>query len=106
MPTYDYRCEKCGSVFEITHGFDEKPSQTCLAEGCDGTLRRVFSPPTIIFKGSGWHVTDYGRGNGPANGRGNGRGNGRRNGARNGGGPSQTPEKATDTAQESAESGE
>ncbi len=64
MPTYDYKCEKCGAVFEINHGFDEKPRKTCLADDCDGRLRRVFSPPTIIFKGSGWHITDYGRGNG------------------------------------------
>ncbi|MEA3399926.1 MAG: FmdB family zinc ribbon protein [Armatimonadota bacterium] len=66
MPIYDYKCDKCGRVFELTHGFDEKPDDTCRADGCEGTLRRVFSPPTIIFKGSGWHVTDYGRGNGRA----------------------------------------
>ncbi len=64
MPTYEYKCEKCGQVFEISHGFDEEPDKTCPAEDCDGSLHRVFSPPTIIFKGSGWHVTDYGRGNG------------------------------------------
>lgn len=64
MPTYDYRCDKCGAVIEISHGFDEKPRKTCLSDDCDGRLHRVFSPPTIIFKGSGWHVTDYGRGNG------------------------------------------
>lgn len=64
MPTYDYKCEKCGAIVELSHGFDEKPRKTCLGADCDGRLRRVFSPPTIIFKGSGWHVTDYGRGNG------------------------------------------
>lgn len=64
MPNYDYKCEKCGAVYEISHAFDERPRKTCLADSCDGRLRRVFSPPTIIFKGSGWHVTDYGRGNG------------------------------------------
>jgi putative FmdB family regulatory protein len=62
MPTYDYKCEKCGNVFEIRHAFDAKVPDTCLDPDCDGTLRRVFSPPTIIFKGSGWHVTDYGSG--------------------------------------------
>ncbi len=70
MPTYDYQCEKCGTVFEISHGFDEKPRKTCLAEGCDGRLRRVFSPPAIIFKGSGWYVTDHGRGSGRKGGNG------------------------------------
>lgn len=62
MPTYDYKCEKCGNVFEVRHAFDAKPPQTCQLDDCDGALRRVFSPPTIIFKGSGWHVTDYGSG--------------------------------------------
>jgi len=66
MPIYDYKCEKCGRVFEITHSFDDKAPDSCRAENCDGTLRRMFSPPTIIFKGSGWHINDYGRGNGPA----------------------------------------
>jgi putative FmdB family regulatory protein len=62
MPTYDYKCEQCGHVFEVRHAFDAEPPETCHDDSCDGTLRRVFSPPTIIFKGSGWHVTDYGRG--------------------------------------------
>ena len=64
MPIYDYECEKCGAIVELCHGFDEKPRKTCLGADCSGKLRRIFSPPTIIFKGSGWHVTDYGRGNG------------------------------------------
>ncbi len=83
MPTYDYKCEKCGQVFEVTHGFDEDSPDSCLSDSCDGTLRRVFSPPTIIFKGSGWHVNDYGR---------NGNGDGVRNSA-----------KAAEEAVESAE---
>jgi len=64
MPTYDYRCKKCGTVFEIRHGFDEKPPKTCKVKGCRGRLERLFSPPAIIFKGQGWYVTDNARGNG------------------------------------------
>ena len=62
MPTYDYKCEKCSSVFELRHAFDEKPTSGCEADDCDGMIRRIFSPPTIIFKGSGWHVNDYANG--------------------------------------------
>ncbi len=58
----------------MRHGFDEKPPKTCRAKGCRGTLERLFSPPSIIFKGKGWHVTDYGRGNGGGNGRPGGNG--------------------------------
>lgn len=64
MPTYDYKCDKCGCVVELRHAFDEKPPNTCLEADCKGKIHRIFSPPTIIFKGSGWHVTDYGGGKG------------------------------------------
>jgi len=84
MPTYDYKCTKCDTVFEVSHGFDEKPPKTCMVDGCRGRLERQFSPPAIIFKGKGWHVTDYGRGNGGRNG-----GNGK---------DSDTVEKATEKA--------
>lgn len=70
MPTYEYKCRKCGTVFEVSHGFDEKPPKTCRADGCRGKLERLFTPPAIIFKGKGWHVTDYGRGNGRRGGNG------------------------------------
>lgn len=70
MPTYDYRCKKCGTVFEVRHGFDEKPPKTCKVKGCRGKLERLFSPPAIIFKGKGWYVTDNGPGNGKPGGNG------------------------------------
>lgn len=73
MPTYDYKCSKCDTVFEISHGFDAKPPKTCRVAGCRGKLERIFSPPAIIFKGKGWHVTDYGRGNGRRDNGGNGK---------------------------------
>jgi len=64
MPTYVYKCAKCGHTIEVRHGFDEKGPKTCSRKGCRGKLQRVFTPPAIIFKGKGFYVTDYGRGNG------------------------------------------
>lgn len=63
MPIYEYECEKCRSRFEVRQGFDDEPITECENDGCTGPVRRVFTPPAIIFKGSGFYVTDYGRGN-------------------------------------------
>ena len=56
MPLYDYKCTACGHVTEIRHGFGESHGQTC--EVCGGQLARVFNPAPIVFKGSGFYVTD------------------------------------------------
>jgi putative FmdB family regulatory protein len=64
MPIYEYQCQKCGQVFEVQQSFKDEPLKTCQAESCRGKVTKLFSPPAIIFKGSGFHVNDYGRGNG------------------------------------------
>jgi len=56
MPLYDYACTKCGRVHEVRHGFDETYDQPC--EACGGPVRRVFNPAPVLFKGSGFYVTD------------------------------------------------
>jgi putative FmdB family regulatory protein len=57
MPAYEYRCTACGKLHEIVHGFhDQRPTQ-CPA--CGGPLVRVFHPVGVVFKGSGFHKTDY-----------------------------------------------
>lgn len=56
MPIYEYRCEVCGSQFERRQGFDDPPASECPEGHSD--VRRVFSPAGIIFKGSGFYVTD------------------------------------------------
>src|SRR5215471_8021870 len=57
MPTYEYRCKTCGKTLEIEHGFhDERPSKCA---NCGGQLVRVFHPVGVVFKGSGFHKTDY-----------------------------------------------
>ena len=56
MPLYDYACTQCGRVHEVRHGFDE--SHEGLCEACRSPLRRVFNPAPVLFKGSGFYVTD------------------------------------------------
>lgn len=57
MPTYRYRCAKCGDEMEIWQSFDEKP-KTRHAGGCGGKLSKVLSPAGIVLKGSGFYKTD------------------------------------------------
>jgi putative FmdB family regulatory protein len=56
MPTYEYACRECGEHLEVVQSFKDDPLTTCL--GCGGDLRKVFSATGIIFKGSGYYVTD------------------------------------------------
>lgn len=56
MPTYEYVCRECGQHLEVVQSFKDAPLETC--ERCNGPLRKVFSAAGIIFKGSGYYVTD------------------------------------------------
>ena len=56
MPLYEYGCPACGKTIDIHHGFDEKPKLAC--EACGAPLQRRFSAAPIVFKGSGFYVTD------------------------------------------------
>ena len=56
VPLYDYQCRACGKVTEVRHGFKETYDEACAA--CNGEMRRVFNPAPIVFKGSGFYVTD------------------------------------------------
>ncbi len=58
MPTYEYACKSCGEHLEVVQSFKDDPLTTC--PNCEGELRKVFSAAGIIFKGSGWHIKDYG----------------------------------------------
>ena len=64
MPIYEYRCEKCGEVFEKIQKFDDPPLK--IHEGCGGTLEQLLHAPAIQFKGSGFYITDYARKSAPA----------------------------------------
>ena len=56
MPTYEYVCESCGTHVEVYQRFSDEPLTTCAV--CGGKLRKVFHPAGILFKGSGFYVTD------------------------------------------------
>ncbi|MDO8530750.1 MAG: zinc ribbon domain-containing protein [Dehalococcoidia bacterium] len=59
MPIYEYECAKCHSHFERRQGFDEEPIGVCPE--CNGKASRVIQAVSVVYKGSGWYVTDYGR---------------------------------------------
>ena len=64
MPRYDYRCTACGEGFELVQSFKEAGSGTCPV--CSGAGQRVFHAVPVIYKGSGFYTTDYGRPKPPA----------------------------------------
>ncbi len=58
MPVYTYRCENCGVQFERTQKFSELPLAWCPECG-KKSLRKVYTPVGIVFKGSGFYATDH-----------------------------------------------
>jgi putative FmdB family regulatory protein len=57
VPIYEYQCDSCAYHFEVKQSIKDAPLTTC--ERCGQALRRLISSPGIMFKGSGWYVTDY-----------------------------------------------
>ncbi len=58
MPIYTYRCENCGVQFEKQQSFSEQPLTRC-PECSKKSLRKVYQPVGIVFKGSGFYSTDH-----------------------------------------------
>ena len=56
MPLYVYRCNNCEHQFEVRQRFSEEPLTECPK--CHGEIRRVINPVGVVFKGSGFYVTD------------------------------------------------
>ena len=59
MPTYEYRCRNCGHTFDVVQAMSDETLTICPV--CGGELRKVFAPPAISFKGSGFYATDHGK---------------------------------------------
>ena len=56
MPTYTYQCDSCGHGFEAVQRFADDPLTECPQ--CGSSIRRVIQPVGVVFKGSGWYITD------------------------------------------------
>ena len=60
MPTYEYLCLKCGTRFDRLQSITEAPLKKC--ESCGGKVeRQIGSGAGLIFKGTGFYITDYKR---------------------------------------------
>ena len=60
MPIYEYACTACDHRTDILHGINDPGPHFCPSCGREGTMRKLFAPPTIHYKGSGWAKKDRG----------------------------------------------
>jgi putative FmdB family regulatory protein len=60
MPLYEYECDACGHRFEKIQKFSDPLEDTCAK--CGGHVHKLMSSPAIQFKGSGFYITDYPKG--------------------------------------------
>lgn len=64
MPLYEYHCTACDTTFEANQRMSEDPLTTCTSCGEEGQVKRLLSSGNgLIFKGSGFYITDYKNGN-------------------------------------------
>ena len=61
MPTYSYVCDACSHEFERFHAVTDEPIQLCPSCGRKRVRRRIGAGAGLIFKGSGFYLTDYAR---------------------------------------------
>ncbi len=59
MPTYEYKCDKCGHYFEQFQSITAKPLRKCPECGKPSLKRLIGTGAGLIFKGSGFYATDY-----------------------------------------------
>jgi putative FmdB family regulatory protein len=64
MPIYEFQCDSCEAVTERLQKMDDAPLKKCPK--CGGKVHKIFSRTSFQLKGSGWYVTDYGKGTGGA----------------------------------------
>jgi putative FmdB family regulatory protein len=65
MPTYEYRCRKCGHRFDVFQRIVDPPVKNCPKCHARGSVEQLISGGSgLVFKGSGFYITDYKRGKG------------------------------------------
>lgn len=57
MPIYEYLCQHCSHRFEVKQSIKDDPLSSCIR--CGQSVTKLISSPAIMFKGSGWYITDY-----------------------------------------------
>lgn len=57
MPIYEYLCQHCSHRFEVKQSIKDDPLSSCIR--CGQAVTKLISSPAIMFKGSGWYITDY-----------------------------------------------
>ncbi len=57
MPLYEYKCDKCGNMFEKLESFNAEPVSECPK--CGAKAKRVLSRGSFILKGGGWYATEH-----------------------------------------------
>jgi putative FmdB family regulatory protein len=57
VPIYEYVCQSCQHRFEVKQSMSDPPVASCTH--CGQAVTKVISAPAIMFKGTGWYVTDY-----------------------------------------------
>lgn len=67
MPIYQYECRSCNQNFEQRQSFNDNPLTDCPLCGTEGSVNRIISQVGVIFKGSGFYITDS-KNNGRSNG--------------------------------------
>jgi putative FmdB family regulatory protein len=59
MPTYEYQCKMCGHQLEEFQSISEEPLVHCPKCGTDNLVRVIGTGAGLIFKGTGFYLTDY-----------------------------------------------
>lgn len=94
MPTYEYACQKCGHQFEQFQSMRDEPLKKCPKCGKTGVKRLLGTGAGLIFKGSGFYITDY-----------KNKGSGKKEGGESKGGESKSGEsKPSETKSSSSDS--
>jgi putative FmdB family regulatory protein len=57
VPIYEYQCTSCAHRFEVKQSIKDEPIKECVR--CGKEVTKLISSPAIMFKGSGWYITDY-----------------------------------------------